>query len=168
MSEHTTTVSQDRVELFDECGLNWQHVSPKLRTVRVITATAVVAAVAIAVGVGGYFWRPALLALVPLVGLWLWFLWWVGRQVRAITWLEREDALVIRTGIMFRSATFYPYGRLQFVEMNSGPLGRRFSLAGIVVHTAASAGTLPGLDTAVATSLRERLSARGDAQRVGL
>ena len=63
-----------------------------------------------------------------------------------------------------------PYGRIQYVDVQSGPLLRRAGLAGIEVHTAnpASSGGLPGLPEAEAQRLRERLSDLGESRRAGL
>ena len=63
-----------------------------------------------------------------------------------------------------------PYGRLQYADMGSGPVERRLGLASVTIHTAnpASGGTVPGLPLPEAEALRERLTARGEAQRAGL
>ena len=51
------------------------------------------------------------------------------RQARAIGYAEREDDLLVRRGIMFHRATVVPYGRLQFVDVDAGPIDRMFGLA---------------------------------------
>ena len=45
----------------------------------------------------------------------------VVRQVKALGYLEREHDLLVQRGIMFRSTTVVPYGRLQYVEVSAGP-----------------------------------------------
>src|SRR5699024_12698745 len=47
----------------------------------------------------------------------------IVRQARAIGYAERSDDLLIR-GIMFHRATVVPYGRLQFVDVDAGPIDR--------------------------------------------
>jgi uncharacterized protein len=63
-----------------------------------------------------------------------------------------------------------PYGRLQYVDIQSGPLARALGIASCEIHTASpeSGGSLPGLPVAEAEALRSRLAARGEAQRAGL
>lgn len=92
------------------------------------------------------------------------------RQARAIGYAEREDDLLIRRGIMFRSTTVVPYGRLQFVDVDSGPVDRMFGLASVKMHTASAAtdATIPGLPRADADRLRDSLAGLGQANLAGL
>ena len=61
-------------------------------------------------------------AVVVLLGGWI--AWLVPRQVRALAYAERADDLLVRRGIMFRSLVVVPYGRMQYVDVNAGPLAR--------------------------------------------
>jgi membrane protein YdbS with pleckstrin-like domain len=112
----------------------------------------------------------ALLGTAGLVLAGLWAAWVVGRQVSAISWVELEEEIVIRKGRLFRTLVSVPYGRLQYVDIQSGPLARAFGIASCEIHTASpeSGGSLPGLPVAEAEALRARLAARGEAQRAGL
>jgi membrane protein YdbS with pleckstrin-like domain len=96
--------------------------------------------------------------------------WVVRRQVSAITWTELEEELVVRRGRLFRTLVSVPYGRLQYVDVQSGPLSRRLGMARVELHTASpeSGGHIPGLPIEEAEALRTRLAARGEAQRAGL
>ena len=93
-----------------------------------------------------------------------------GRQVSAISWVELDEEIVIRKGRMLRTLVSVPYGRLQYVDIQSGPLARANGIASCEIHTASpeSGGSLPGLPVAEAEALRSRLAARGEAQRAGL
>ena len=75
-----------------------------------------------------------------------------------------------RPGPTARRLVSVPYGRLQYVDLQSGPLMRAFGLASCEIHTASpeSGGSIPGLPAAEAEALRARLAARGEAQRAGL
>ena len=99
------------------------------------------------------------------VGVWL-----IRRQVPAISWAELEEELVIRKGRIVRTLVSVPYGRLQYVDVQSGPLSRRLGMADVELHTASpeSGGSIPGLPIEEAEALRTRLAARGEAQRAGL
>ena len=150
----------------------WTPVSPRLATARRLVlvaflAVALVPAVGLAVVLASAW---PLLALVPLlaVGAWLW--WLIGRQVAAWGYAEREDDLLIRKGVMLRSMVVVPYGRMQYVDVQAGPLDRRLGVATVQLHTA-SAGTdavIPGLPPEEAARLRDRLARRGEARLAGL
>ena len=94
----------------------------------------------------------------------------VARRFAAWSWTEREDDLLLRRGVLLQRTSVVPYGRMQFVDVTAGPLDRRFGLATVVLHTAAAASDarIPGLGTAEAARLRDRLAALGEARAAGL
>jgi len=112
---------------------------------------------------------PALLALLPLAGAaWSWAV--IGRQVRAWGYAERADDLLVRHGVMWREIVVVPYGRMQYVDVQAGPIDRMVGIARLQLHTA-SAGTdahIPGVRAEEAARLRDRLASRGEAQLAGL
>ncbi|MFD6971237.1 PH domain-containing protein [Streptomyces sp. NPDC059979] len=110
----------------------------------------------------------ALGALWWLVLAWGWVL--LGRNWRSWRYAERVDDLLISRGVLWREETVVPYGRMQLVEVASGPLERRFGLASLQLHTAAAAtdAKIPGLAPAEAERLRDRLTALGEARSAGL
>lgn len=157
---------------FDPVGVQWQSVSPRLVTVRLVSAgltllVPLAAGVAAAVlsGIAALWVIPAaVLAVLVLVAA------VVPKQVRAWGYAEREDDLLIRKGVTFRSIVVVPYGRMQFVDVQAGPLDRWCGIARVQLHTA-SPGTdaaIPGLTPTEAARLRDRLAARGEAQLAGL
>ncbi|MFJ3405500.1 PH domain-containing protein [Promicromonospora sp. NPDC090134] len=156
---------------FEPHDVTWSRVSPRLVTARLVPGTIslgipLVVGVVLAVTVSPWFW---ILAGVPAVFL-LWSFLLVPRQVRAIGYAERDDDLLIRKGVMFRSMVVVPYGRMQYVDVEAGPLDRRLGLAKVQLHTA-SVGTdaqIPGLPPDEAARLRDRLASRGEARLAGL
>ena len=94
----------------------------------------------------------------------------VPAQVRAIGYAEREEDLLVRRGVMFRSLTVVPYGRMQYVDVTAGPVDRALGLATVRLHTASAASdaVVPGLTTDAAALLRDRLTAAGQARLAGL
>jgi membrane protein YdbS with pleckstrin-like domain len=111
----------------------------------------------------------AAFALLPLTLLiWGWVL--LGRNWRSWRYAERADDLLISRGVLWRRETIVPYGRMQLVEVASGPVERHFGLASVQLHTAAAAtdATIPGLDPAEAERLRDRLTELGEARSAGL
>ncbi|WP_328872970.1 PH domain-containing protein [Streptomyces sp. NBC_00287] len=111
----------------------------------------------------------ATFALLPLaVAVWGWVM--LGRNWRSWRYAERADDLLISRGVLWREETVVPYGRMQLVEVTSGPVERHFGLASVQLHTAAAAtdATIPGLDPAEAERLRDRLTELGEARSAGL
>lgn len=156
---------------FDVPGVTWNRVSDRLIGVRRLTVAVflgipALATVVPAVIVGSAMWLlPA--ALVLLVA-WAW--WLIPRQVRAIGYAELEDDLLIRKGVLFRSLTVVPYGRMQYVDVQAGPLMRRAGMAQVQLHTASAStdASIPGLLEAEASRLRDRLTEAGEARLAGL
>jgi uncharacterized protein len=87
---------------------------------------------------------------------------WVVPQRRYQRWGydAAADRLRIARGYMFYSDTVVPFGRIQHIDVDQGPIERRYNLATLSVHTAGTHGstvTLPGLLHADAIALRERI-----------
>jgi membrane protein YdbS with pleckstrin-like domain len=82
----------------------------------------------------------------------------------------RDDDLLFRKGIMFQRFVAVPYGRMQLVDVNRGPLDRGLGLSELKFVTAAAATgvTIPGLPEAEAEELRDRLVALAESRRAGL
>jgi len=160
------------VSLFDPSDVAWLPVSPRLATGRrlalALPALAVVLLVLVVAALARVWWW-ALLALVPVV-VTAWGSWVIGRQVRALGYAERDEDLLVRRGVMFRSLVVVPYGRMQFVDVEAGPLARRLGYASVQLHTASPAtdAAIPGLVPDEAARLRDRLARRGEARLAGL
>jgi len=68
------------------------------------------------------------------------------------------DRLRVVRGIMWRSDTVVPFGRVQHIDVDQGPIERYLDIATLTLHTAGSHNAsvhLPGLNHAVATRMRE-------------
>jgi membrane protein YdbS with pleckstrin-like domain len=156
---------------FEPEGATWHYVSHRLTLVRVISlwiTLAIIIGVLMTLGAVVTNWIFVGAGAVALVGLWsTWVIW---RQVTAHAWAEREDDLLVKRGRMFRAITVVPYGRMQYVEVEAGPLARAFGIARVQLHTA-SPGTdasISGVPVAEAARLRDRLTERGEATLAGL
>ena len=161
-------------ELFAPPAYEWKRLSPKFRSMRQLTSLIVppllLSIPAVIVGVtSGRWWISGLIwaaaAVIALVRL-----AFVGRSWRSWGYVERDDDLYITHGVMFRSLIAVPYGRMQLVEVGSGPLERAFGLASVSLKTASpeTNATIPGLTPEEAARLRDRLTERGEAQASGL
>ncbi len=73
-----------------------------------------------------------------------------------------EERLRVVRGILFRSDTVVPFGRVQHIDVNQGPIERFYEIATLTVHTAGthnSSVNLPGLDPADARAMRDEIRA---------
>ncbi|HET9648906.1 MAG TPA: PH domain-containing protein [Microlunatus sp.] len=163
-------------DLFAPPAYAWQRLSPQYRRMRQLLACTV----------------PWMLASVPalmfgLLGGGEW--WWVAAVLWALTggyslfrlirsspswtswgYVEREDDLYITHGVWFRKLIAVPYGRMQLVEVESGPIERAFGLAAISLRTASpeTGARIPGLEPGEAARLRDRLTELGESRASGL
>ncbi len=156
-----------------DAALAWHAPSARLGALRhyevgAATLAAGAVAVAIALLAGSAATAAAAVACVLLAGgLADRF---AGRRVRAWSYAERADDLLVRRGVMFRRMSVIPYGRMQYVEVTAGPFERAFGLATVQMHTAAAASDarIPGLTGEEAGRLRDQLTTLGEAQATGL
>jgi membrane protein YdbS with pleckstrin-like domain len=72
------------------------------------------------------------------------------------------DRLRVVRGLLFRSDTVVPFGRVQHIDVHQGPLDRFFGLATLTLHTAGNHNasvSLPGLGEELAREMREEIRA---------
>jgi len=72
------------------------------------------------------------------------------------------DRLRVVRGLMFRSDTVVPFGRVQHIDVHQGPLDRFFGIATLTLHTAGNHNAsvaLPGLGEELAREMREDIRA---------
>lgn len=167
-------------EAIDPAGVEWTRVDEKYITVKLTT--------------GVISWGLTLIVvLVPILGEHL-FGWWsivdwlkwpvlavmvawaaidialIPKRVRAIGYFERDDDLLIRKGLLWQRVVVVPYGRLQYVDIEAGPLMRKFGICTVQLKTASAASdaAIPGALRTEGARLRDELSARGQARLAGL
>ena len=151
----------------------WRRPDPGLLRLRrrlvvlLVTLPGLLAAAALALLAGPVEGLAALALVGVLTALTLDA---VQRRYAAWGYLEREDDLLVRRGVLVRRTSVVPYGRMQYVDVTAGPLARRYGLATVTLHTAAAAtdALVPGLRTAEAARLRDRLAALGEARQAGV
>ncbi|HEV7812602.1 MAG TPA: PH domain-containing protein [Leifsonia sp.] len=151
---------------------DWRRVSPKYVVVVIVGAlvSGLVAAAA-----ATFLWLVARwdwgwLLLIAVVVITVISLVVAPRRARSIGYRMRDDDLLFRRGIMFQRFVSVPYGRMQLIDINRGPVGRMLGLADLKFVTAAAAtGVLiPGLPEAEASELRDRLVELAESRRAGL
>lgn len=150
----------------------WRRVSPRYIVVDLvgtlifgIIACAAASLPALLSGNAVLWAIPASLAVIVIVTLAL-----TPRRVRSIGYQLRDDDLVFRRGLMFQRFVAVPYGRMQLVDINRGPLDRAVGLSELKFVTAAAATgvVIPGLVAADAEELRDRLVHLAESRRAGL
>jgi uncharacterized protein len=161
-------------QLFVPPKEQWQRVSPKLGSIRILQAAVVLVVAAIVVILVTLLtsvptWLGALGLAVMVAGGGLACVLLL-RNARSWGYAERAEDIYVTRGIMFRRLAVVPYGRMQFVDVTAGPLARLFGVAEIHLHTANPDTNLriPGLVHEEAVRLRDRLTALGESSAAGL
>ena len=161
-------------DLFAPPGNDWRPVSPALAVLRRSVLGVSVAVALVLVVVATLVWSLPVLVWLPLVVVLLALLAWgwlvIGRNARWWAYAERDQDLYVKHGVLFRAMVVVPYGRMQYVDVQAGPLEQLFKIASVHLHTA-SPGTsarIPGLPADEAARLRDRLTSQGEAQAAGL
>ncbi len=143
-------------------------MSPRLALARRIVLLLIYIPVQAAVAVGCYFlatannglWWPLWVSLGIGVAIAAWAWWYLGRRARSWGYAERADDLLVTRGILMRRLVIVPYGRMQLVDVQAGPIDRALGLARVQLHTAAATtdASIPGLPPDVAAALRDQLA----------
>jgi membrane protein YdbS with pleckstrin-like domain len=106
--------------------------------------------------------RWGTLALVALVWLAVIALatWFAYRRWLATAWKLDETGLHLKRGRLWRKEVLVPRSRVQHLDIERGPIERRYGLATLIVHTAGTrqhALRLAGLPDEDAVALRDAL-----------
>lgn len=84
------------------------------------------------------------------------------RRYNARGYQMGDDRLRVVRGLLFRSDTVVPFGRVQHIDVHQGPIERAYGLATLVLHTAGNHNAsvrLPGLGHDDALAMREEIRA---------
>ena len=150
----------------------WQRVSPKYVIVDLLgyvisgvmmTAISLVPLLVFRWDLG--WLPPVIVGAISLVMIAL-----TPRRVRSIGYQLRDDDLLFKRGIMWQRIVAVPYGRMQLVDINRGPIARLCGLSELKFVTAAAASgvVIPGLPEQVAEELRDTLVSLAESRRAGL
>jgi membrane protein YdbS with pleckstrin-like domain len=78
----------------------------------------------VACGIAALFVPWLWIAVGVLAVLLVWDLWLIPAQARNRGWVETPSELLIAKGMLWRTFTVVPYGRIQFVDVTAGPVER--------------------------------------------
>lgn len=157
---------------------HWQPLPPAARTVwsiaSAISGLLPGAGVAITFGLAAdglalpaRLGLAAALLLVPAALL----VWLARARWRRVHWRLDATGLRVRRGLLWRSEVLVPRSRVQHLDLERGPIERRFGLATLVVHTAGTrmhALRQSGFEDADAVALRDALLPEADRHDAGL
>lgn len=160
-AENTLTLS---------AGGDWQALPRRARNLFVLGNLFGfgIAAVLSLIAIGLFLPWPSLrlpLSVASLVALPTFGVWLALKQYRYTHWRLDAEGFALRRGRMWRRETRVPASRVQHLDLNRGPLERRFGLSTLVIHTAGtrhSAVAITGLDADDAEHLRDALGRQLD------
>ncbi len=90
-------------------------------------------------------------------------------EVKNLFFMVREDEILVRQGALSRSITAMPYGRIQRVDTEEGPIDQSYGLAQIRFSSAGAGDlTISGLPAPSAQALRDEVLAAAELRRVEL
>lgn len=154
-------------------GLEWTPLSPNYERMKHLLVLGVWGTWGILVAIVCGIWAPMWAVGLTVVVFAAWIVYRyrrIRRMVAAWGYAEGPTELFIRRGLLMRSLTVVPYGRMQVVEVESGPIERHFGLTTVRLVTASAEtdAEVPGLADAAAASLRDRITEKGENQAGGL
>ncbi|GMM91726.1 PH domain-containing protein [Qipengyuania sp. MTN3-11] len=147
-----------------EVAAELSQLDPRYRTVlRIVgliwSIPVLIAATVPGIAIAGWSLYAAVPALVLVALLIFRF---PSRRWAARGYALSDDRLRVVRGILFHSDTIVPFGRVQHIDVDQGPLERAYDLATLTVHTAGTHNAsvqLPGLAHEDALAMRETIRA---------
>lgn len=163
----------DMDKLFAPPGTQWRRLAPnylKLKMMLILTVWPLLiagATVAARLALPEPAWQAVI--VVGLV-IWVWRIFRQPRVFRRWGYAETDTDVYLTRGLAWRQLTSVPYGRMQLVNVSSGPLERLFQVASVELVTSSTSGTItiPGLSPDDAAALRDRLIERGELLQAGI
>ncbi len=158
--------------LFAPPGIEWRRLSPqylKLKLLMIATVWPILIAIVVA-PLAWLEWQSWWMVLLGLVVVWAWRIWRAPRAYRRWGYAETDTDVYLTRGLAWRQLTCVPYGRMQLVNVQSGPIERAFGLASVEMVTSSTSGSIsiPGLTPSDAAELRDRLIERGELLQTGI
>jgi len=153
-------------------GIEWRRVSPKYVYVDVISTIVVGILLLVGSSIPAFSSGIVVWWLLPaaILVVMIFVVAFVPRRVRAIGYQLREDDLLFRRGLLFQRFVSVPYGRMQLIDITSGPVSRVIGLSDLRFVTAAASSSvaIPGLRIEDAEELRDQLVGLAETRRAGL
>ncbi|MBM9433623.1 PH domain-containing protein [Flaviflexus equikiangi] len=154
-------------------GITFTRISTDHAKVRALVGAFWFVPVAVLLIIAAVAWSSLLWLIISLAAVLVLILTVTAVKVRAVYYTgyhETDEELLVCRGIMFRRLDVVPYGRMQEVKVEDGPLLRGYGLASITMETASATADakIPGVPRAEADRLRRRLTELGTTKMEGL
>ena len=85
-------------------------------------------------------WPLRVWAVPLLILMFGWAAVHARQWIRRLGWAATNDAVLFRSGWIWRNTTIAPLGKIQIVAVHESPFDRRLRMAGVVVDTAGASG----------------------------
>ncbi len=105
-------------------------------------------------------WAFPIITPLLFIGLWSLSAMMVKRQWERWTYEVTSTEIILSWGVLWQTKRFVPRDRVQHVDINSGPIDRRFGLVQVSLYVAGAmgaVGSIPGLKPEEAEELRDML-----------
>lgn len=102
-------------------------------------------------------WYGILAGAIVAIGIMALSISFVDRQWKNWTYELRDGDLVLNWGVLWKTRRCVARDRVQHVDINEGPLDRRFGLVQLSIYAVGQIGTIPGLSPQEAEFLKEQL-----------
>jgi membrane protein YdbS with pleckstrin-like domain len=148
----------------------WRALPPAAATTAMFGGTALGLLLGLVPGFSGLplllrgldlaWWQGVLAMLVLWLGLGALGAWIAYRRWKSSAWKLDGTGLHFRRGRAWRKEVLVPRSRVQHLDIERGPIERRYGLATLIVHTAGTrqhALRIAGLEDADAVALRDAL-----------
>lgn len=103
-------------------------------------------------------WIAAALVMIEAVSSYLFIFLLPSIRWKRWRYEVREEEIELQHGIFVKVRSLIPMVRVQHVDTVQGPLLRKYQLASVVVHTAATVHEIPALEEGEAEELRQFIS----------
>ncbi len=150
--------------------INFTGIDPRYKKVSIITVSIILGILA-ALYVGAGWIVERMLFEMPILGLVI-----AGFALVGLPWVYlvikdfentgyaiRENDLVYKEGVIFKSTIVVPFNRVQHCEVSQGPISRMMGLSSLTVYTAGGSSSdvsIDGLDKDIAAKLKNFVSGK--------
>ncbi|MEM1195391.1 MAG: PH domain-containing protein [Pseudomonadota bacterium] len=162
----TPASSQDTGEALTKLDPKYKtalRIRATLTAIPLIIGAVVLETILASSGEGGWILPYGIIIGVVVFIALLFIIRLPGRRWQARGYNMSADRLRVVRGILWHSDTVVPFGRVQHIDVDQGPIERALGIATLTLHTAGSHNAsvlLPGLKHELAVEMREEIRER--------
>ncbi len=87
---------------------------------------------------------PVSALVVPYLVAVVFVAYWIPRYLSTVSYTLSEDRVIFVGGLWWKRKSFVPYNRITNIDLQQGPLSRRFGLGKVSIQTAGYSGQAGG------------------------